>query len=97
MKDFAKAFYKSKQWQNTRNTYVKMVGGLCEQCLSQGKYVPIEEVHHKIPITVQNINDPDITLSFDNLIGLCRECHRQMHTEKQTRYTVDELGRVQWK
>lgn len=96
MRDFARRFYKSKQWQHTRNAYYKSVGGLCEECLKNGKYVPIEEVHHKIPLTPENITDPNITLSWDNLIGLCRECHRQKHTGKETRYKVDALGRMIW-
>ena len=97
MKKWAEKFYMSKQWYNTRNAYAKSVGGLCEQCYQKGKIVPLEEVHHIIPLTPANINNADITLSWNNLIGLCRECHRQIHVDKQTRYTVDEWGRVTWK
>ena len=94
MKEFAERFYKSKQWQNTRNAYVRYIGGLCEECYKKGKIVPVEEVHHIIPLTAENINDPNITVNWDNLIGLCRECHRQMHSGRERRYSVDEFGRV---
>lgn len=94
MKEFAKNFYKSKRWQAVRNAYAKSVGFLCEECLKKGKYTPLEEVHHKIHLTPQNINDPSIALNFDNLEGLCRECHRQKHSGHETRYKVDAFGHV---
>ena len=97
MKEFAVKFYKSKQWQHTRNAYARSVGGLCEECYKKGLIVPLEEVHHKEPLTPNNINDPMVTLNWDNLIGLCRECHRQIHTGRITRYEVDERGKVTWK
>lgn len=73
---------------------MKKVGGLCEDCLKENKIAPAEEVHHKIFITPFNINDPNITLNFDNLVALCREHHRRRHGEKERRYTIDEQGRV---
>ena len=50
-------------------------------------------MHHKIPLTPENVTDPDITLNWDNLMLLCRDCHAAVH-KPQKRYTVDELGRV---
>ena len=94
MKPFAQKFYTSKAWYKCRNSYVKSKGGLCELCLAKGIYNPIEEVHHKVFITPQNINDPNVTLNWDNLIGLCRECHKEQHSNKVVRYKVDEFGRV---
>lgn len=93
MKEFAKGFYKSKAWQSTRSAYAKSVGGLCERCLSSGIYSTGEIVHHKQPITPDNINDSRITLSWDNLELLCRDCHGKAHGDKK-RYKVDEMGRV---
>ena len=95
MKEFAKQFYKSKQWQHCRDNYLKSVGGLCENCLQNGKYVPAVIVHHVINITQQNITNPEITLNWDNLRCVCRECHAQEHSHKpRRRYEVDEYGRV---
>lgn len=74
MREFAKSFYLSQAWRNTRAYIIKRDMGLCVRC---GK--PGEVVHHKIHLTPQNINDPNITLSEDNLETLCRECHAIEH------------------
>lgn len=94
MKDFAESFYKSRQWQHCRNSFAKSKGGLCEKCLESGKITAGVIVHHKIHITPENINNPDITLNWDNLVLLCRDCHAQMHGKPQKRYVVDDLGNV---
>lgn len=94
MKDFAKSFYKSPAWQNARKSYMKSVGGLCEKCRKAGIYKAGEIVHHKIHITPDNIDDPDITLNWDNLELLCRECHYLMHNDSKRRYIVDASGKV---
>jgi 5-methylcytosine-specific restriction enzyme A len=93
MKEFARTFYKSKAWRNCRKTYAQSVGGLCEQCLKNGIYKAGEIVHHKTALTPDNINDPDISLSWDNLELLCRDCHAKAHGSTK-RYKVDEMGRV---
>ena len=94
MKDYAKEFYKSTTWQMCRDAYAQQARGLCEICLSRGIYKPGEIVHHKTHITPQNIHDPSITLSFYNLQLVCRDCHADLHRNRQTRFKVDELGRV---
>lgn len=94
MKEFAKDFYKSKAWQQCRDGYMEKVGGLCEDCLAKGIYKPAEIVHHVKEITPDNINDPNITLSWANLRAVCRECHAMHHGAHDRRYKVDELGRV---
>ena len=73
---------------------MKSVGGLCEDCYKNGKITPAEEVHHIVWLNETNIHDPNITLNWRNLVALCRECHRKRHGARQTRYTVDEFGRV---
>ncbi len=67
---------------------------LCVDCLAEGRYTPAEEVHHIKELTPENISDPRISLSLDNLVSLCRECHKKRHGAHATRYTVDEFGRV---
>lgn len=92
-KDFAKQFYRSKTWQRTREAYMKKAGGLCEVCLSQGKYTPGVIVHHKKELTPKNITNPEIALGFENLQLVCRECHMKMH-ENRRRYIIAEDGTV---
>ncbi len=93
MQDYAKAFYKSKTWQRCRDEYAKYRRGLCERCLSKGIYKPGVIVHHKQHITPETIHDPSITLSFDNLELLCRDCHALAHRPTR-RFKVDELGKI---
>lgn len=93
MKEFAKSFYKSKAWQNTREAYAASVGRLCERCLRSGIYRAGEIVHHKKPLTSENINDPSVSLAWNNLELLCRDCHGKVHGSIK-RYKVDEMGRV---
>lgn len=78
-KEYAKAFYKSKAWLDCRAGYISSVDCLCERCLSAGRYVPGYIVHHKQYITPDNINDPNITLNWNNLEYLCHECHNKEH------------------
>lgn len=94
MKEYASSFYSSKAWQRTRRAYTKSVGGLCENCLKKGIYRPGEIVHHIEHITTDNIENPEITMSFDNLQLLCRDCHAQMHDRRKRRYKLDDMGRV---
>lgn len=95
MKSYASKFYKSLKWQNMRDNIIKRDKGLCVDCLKNGMITTAEEVHHIIPITESNINDPSITLNPDNLVSLCRECHKARHNNKSSkRFFVDEFGRV---
>ncbi len=89
---FAKHFYKSGSWAKCRKAYIQNVGGLCERCFAEGRIVPGAEVHHKIRLTPENINDPSIALSFDNLELLCLEHHHQEH--RPTRWRSDPTGRI---
>jgi hypothetical protein len=36
-------------------------------------------VHHKIYLNESNIDDPNITLSHDNLELVCHDCHNREH------------------
>lgn len=94
MKDFAKWFYGSNEWKNCRDTYSRSVGRLCELCAKQGRITPAEIIHHKQPITPNNINDPSITLNPDNLLAVCREHHAELHRRGVRRFVIDECGRV---
>ena len=52
-----------------------------------------EIVHHKIHLTPDNINNPAVSLNWDNLELVCRSCHMKLHGNKK-RYSVDAFGRV---
>lgn len=90
-----KAFYNSAAWEQCRMSYISKVGGLCERCKAQGIIKPGYIVHHKIYITPDNIQNPDVLLNHDNLEYLCQDCHNAEHTTKKIkRYVVDENGKI---
>lgn len=94
-RDFAKPFYDSERWRICRAAYIKSKSGLCERCLARGVMTAGVIVHHKKHISPDNIHDPSITLNFNNLILLCRDCHAEMHkTDVQTTYIFDAAGNV---
>ena len=95
MQEFAERFYKSRRWRDTRRAYLASVGGLCERCLKKGLYHPAVIVHHKTYLTPDNIDDPKVSLAFDNLEAVCRECHEQEHSGSGRRYIVHEDGTVE--
>ena len=96
-RDFAKAFYNSKEWAAVREAVLMRDRYLCVHC---GK--PAEEVHHKKHLTPGNIGDVNITLSMDNLESLCKACHFEEHRgehgkgretkENFSEYVFDENG-----
>lgn len=90
MKDFAKKFYLSKAWRQTREAYRRYRFGICERCGAAG-----DIVHHKIYLSPHNIHDANITLNFANLELLCQECHNKEHMKKQNkRYSIDKDGKI---
>lgn len=100
-RDFAKRFYKSKAWKNTRAAYFR-AHPFCELHLERNEVVPGEIVHHKIHLSPENIDDPAIATSWDNLETVCRDCHAIEHPEiyekkaqeEPQRYGFDENGNL---
>ena len=78
-------FYKTHAWRKSRESFLKEKGGLCEICLSKGLIEPAVHVHHRTPITPENLSDPSITLDTRNLMALCEECHAAQHRTKRWR------------
>lgn len=90
--NFAKKFYNSKSWKSCRFAYIKhrvtIDGGMCETCHEELGYI----VHHKIQLTPNNINDPDITLNWCMLRYDCKACH-----DREEGHFIDSLGIKQLK
>lgn len=91
--DNVKKFYKSTQWQRCRNLKRLQARGICEECGGPGW-----EVHHIIPLTAENVTDPNIAINLDNLQLLCTSCHdaKRGSAEKEIRkdLTFDEDGNL---
>ena len=107
MSSFASRFYGSPAWKSCRDAFRKSRGKLCERCLARGiinagsKENPLQ-VHHKIRLTPDNIDDPSITLNWDNLETLCQDCHAAEHPhsfpvkprKNNKRWSIGENGEV---
>lgn len=91
--EWARVLYGSTNWPKCREGFISYKRGLCERCLAKGIIKPGRQVHHKIRLTPENISDPNITLSWDNLELLCDECHEEEHSGTK-RYKIDQFGRV---
>ena len=83
-KEFSRKFYNSSSWVKTSKAYKEHKYNICEKCGEIG-----EEVHHIIPLTPSNINNPEISLSWDNLMLLCRSCHELI--EEKAKATIDGI------
>lgn len=62
-------------WKEVRKRYVSK-HPFCEMCFDKGIIVPVEEIHHKIPLAEGGTNDES------NLISLCKACHAKIHGER---------------
>lgn len=99
MKEWAESFYKSKRWVDCRESFLSSKHYLCERCSTDENPVTATIAHHKIYLTPGNINDPTISLSWDNLEALCQDCHNKEHhgshkPEQKRRYSFDESGQL---
>lgn len=105
-KPWAVGFYHSGAWRRAQSSYMRApvdVGGrtcppyMCERCFERGMLVPAEIVHHRKWLTPENITDPEVSLSFSNLMRVCRDCHAAIHSGESSfepRVAFDENGRV---
>lgn len=78
-------FYRSDNWRNVRagiiNDRLKDGVTICEHC---GK--PIISAydiigHHKIPLTLENIDDYNISLNPENIMLVHHKCHNIIHNK----------------
>ena len=61
-----------RSWKKIRKRYVAS-HPFCEECLKKGILVPVDEVHHVIPLSDGGTHDED------NLMSLCKTCHAKIH------------------
>ena len=64
--------------------------------MKRGIYKPGVEVHHIEELTPLNIHRPEVALNMDNLVLLCRECHKARHDARMRdrRYVIGPDGEV---
>ena len=62
----------SHGWNKIRKRYVAS-HPYCEECFKKGIIVPVDEVHHILPLAEGGSHDES------NLISLCKTCHAKIH------------------
>ena len=68
-----------RAWKRIRDSYAKE-HPLCEECLKNGTFVPMEQVHHIKPLAEGGDH------SRSNLISLCASCHSRIHAQRGDRW-----------
>jgi len=73
------SFYRRPAWKKCRAAFIKqrqaVDGGLCQRCHEQLGRI----VHHRIHLTSETIDNPDICYGFQNLEYVCLDCHNVEH------------------
>ena len=102
MSQETRPFYHTQAWLDCRDAFLKSKRGLCELCLKEGLYTPAKVVHHRVHLNAKNMNDPEISLNWDNLMALCQDHHAFVHRndydpitgQTARRYRFDEYGNL---
>jgi len=74
VREFARHVYQGKPWARAREYIIQRDDGLCARCGNPG-----DTVHHIIWLTPENVDDPAIVYSENNLELLCQDCHNKEH------------------
>ncbi len=68
-----------RAWKRIRDRYASR-HPFCEECQRKGRLCPVEEVHHKVPLSEGGTHE------VSNLVSLCKECHARIHAERGDRW-----------
>lgn len=76
-------YYGRKEWRQLRNRIIRE-NPLCYDCYNKGIIKAAEEVHHVKPFmkTQSERLRLELLLDEDNLVCLCKECHKKRHGKK---------------
>ncbi len=79
-----KAFYDSKEWELFRKQYIlshsKEKGVICSRCgepIATSKHIILH--HTPIELSLENVNDYNVSLNKDNVRIDCFDCHNKDH------------------
>ena len=89
--DYADRFYNSTRWRKLSKLVAEKHFYICDIC---GRAAKRYIVHHKIKLTADNINNPDIALNENNLQLLCLECHTKLHEAQGDIHQRKDAGRT---
>lgn len=85
--------YNSTEWRKLREIYMRE-HPLCEECLSKGKTVPAEDIHHIESPFKNGETNHLLLLDYNNLKAVCKECHANIHNRQQGKQTIQDVLRV---
>ena len=89
------SFYHTKRWQKLRQRILNR-DCICQVCYTAKPTI----AHHKVWITPENINIPELVWGEKNLISVCQSCHNLIHHGSQDHsctiegYEFDENGEL---
>lgn len=77
-------FYKSKEWKRFRAVVIAertAADGLIYDEYSGRPIIKAYDIvlHHKVPLTIDNVNDPMISLNPDNIMIVSHASHNELH------------------
>ncbi len=84
-----KEFYWDSPWKAFRKRIVLERKNICEEC---GKHILKNKetiVHHIKELTMENVNDYNISLNPDNVKVVCQRCHNAIHERFSTVHKRD--------
>lgn len=70
-------FYTGQEWRKFRLNLILERGNKCQRC---GKTFKDSYLvgHHKEPLTIENVNDVNISLNPNNVDIICSKCHNEI-------------------
>lgn len=77
---WASRFYNSKEWKDLRWQLIIKRGPKCARCGKDMTFNTAELIgHHIIPLTKDNVRNPEVALNPDNVELICFDCHNAEH------------------
>lgn len=74
-----KKFYDSKAWENFRKIIISERTHKCEKCKKEIYEAKDLIIHHIEELTLDNVNDVNISLNPENVMLVCFDCHNKIH------------------
>lgn len=82
MWDTLNRFYKDKKWILFRVDIITSREPICWHCKKPFLADDVIIVHHKEELTIENVNDYNISLNPDNVEMVHHLCHNQIHSKR---------------
>lgn len=73
------SFYASKAWRDLSFNLKLLSNGECNRCKQEVENWEHLIAHHKIRLTEENLNNPEISLNPANIEIICHDCHNKEH------------------